>query len=112
MKKTRILLFTGKGGVGKTTISAATALRAAELGHKTLVMSTDPAHSLADALDKSLNPEPVEIALNLYGQELDVYYSLRKYWSNMRELVTSIFRWQGADKALAEEMAREQGQPA
>lgn len=105
MKKTRILLFTGKGGVGKTTISAATALRAAELGHKTLVMSTDPAHSLADALDKSLNPEPVEIAPNLYGQELDVYYSLRKYWSNMRELVTSIFRWQGADKALAEEMA-------
>ena len=105
MKKTRILLFTGKGGVGKTTISAATALRAAELGYKTLVMSTDPAHSLADALDKPLTPEPVEVAPNLYGQELDVYYSLRKYWSSMRELVTSIFRWQGADKALAEEMA-------
>lgn len=105
MKKTRILLFTGKGGVGKTTISAATALRTAELGYKTLVMSTDPAHSLADALDKPLTPEPVEVAPNLYGQELDVYYSLRKYWSSMRELVTSIFRWQGADKALAEEMA-------
>ncbi|MCB9076252.1 MAG: ArsA family ATPase [Anaerolineaceae bacterium] len=105
MKKTRIVLFTGKGGVGKTTISAATALRAAELGYKTLVMSTDPAHSLADALDKPLTPEPIEVAPNLYGQELDVYYSLRKYWSSMRELVTSIFRWQGADKALAEEMA-------
>lgn len=105
MPQTRIILFTGKGGVGKTTISGATALRAAELGYKTLVMSTDPAHSLADALDRPLSPEPSEVAPNLFGQELDVYYSLRKYWSSMRQLMTSIFRWQGTDKALAEEMA-------
>jgi arsenite-transporting ATPase len=105
MPQTRILLFTGKGGVGKTTITAATALRAAELGHKTLVMSTDPAHSLADALDYSLGPEPTEILPNLYGQELDIYYSIRKYWSNMRELILSIFKWQGINKALAEEIA-------
>ena len=75
MTKTRIVLFTGKGGVGKTTISAATALRAAELGHKTLVMSIDPAHSLADALDHPLEQEPTEIGPNLFAQEFDVYYS-------------------------------------
>lgn len=105
MTETRIVLFTGKGGVGKTTISAATALHAAELGHKTLVMSTDPAHSLADALDHQLGPEPTEVLPNLYGQELDVYYSIKKYWGNMRELMMTIFRWQGVDRMMAEEMA-------
>jgi arsenite-transporting ATPase len=102
---TRILLFTGKGGVGKTTIAAATALRAAALGHKTLAMSTDPAHSLADAFGRPLGPEPEPIVPNLHGQEPDIYYSIQKYWSHMRELVLSVFKWQGLDKMLAEEMA-------
>jgi len=101
----RIILFTGKGGVGKTTVAAATALQSARSGHKTLVISTDPAHSLSDALNHPLSPEPVEIEPNLYGQELDVYYSMRKYWGNMRELMLSIFRWQGLDSVLAEEMS-------
>ncbi len=105
MTKTRIILFTGKGGVGKTTISAATALRAAQLGYKTLVMSTDPAHSLADALDHPLGPEPSKVAPNLFGQELDVYYSIKKYWGNMRELIMSLVKWQGVDRMIAEEMA-------
>lgn len=105
MTKTRIILFTGKGGVGKTTISAATALRAAELGYKTLVMSTDPAHSLADALDFPLGPEPSEVAPNLYGQELDIYYSIKKYWGNLRDLIMSVIKWQGVDRMIAEEMA-------
>jgi len=105
MTKTRIILFTGKGGVGKTTISAATALRAAELGYKTLVMSTDPAHSLADALDVPLGPEPTLVRPNLWGQELDVYYSINKYWNNMRELIMSLVKWQGIDRVIAEEMA-------
>jgi arsenite-transporting ATPase len=105
MTKTRIILFTGKGGVGKTTVAAATALRAAELGHKTLVMSTDPAHSLADALDHPVGPEPAEIWPNLYGQEVDVYYSIKKYWSQMRELILSVLQWRGMDRMLAEEMA-------
>ncbi|MEL7377338.1 MAG: ArsA family ATPase, partial [Bacteroidota bacterium] len=91
----RIILFTGKGGVGKTTIAASTALQAAKEGKKTLIISTDPAHSLSDALDLQLSPEPTEIATNLYAQEFDVYYSMKKYWGNMRQLMRTIFRWQG-----------------
>jgi arsenite-transporting ATPase len=105
MTQTRIILFTGKGGVGKTTLSAATGVRAAELGYKTLVMSTDPAHSLADALDCALGPEPTPVLPNLHGQELDVYYSIKKYWGNMRQLIMSIVKWQGVDRMIAEEMA-------
>ncbi|MEM6328113.1 MAG: ArsA family ATPase [Bacteroidota bacterium] len=101
----RILLFTGKGGVGKTTCAAATALACASRGQRTLVMSTDPAHSLADALDRPLGPEPEEIAPNLFAQEVDMYYSMRKYWGNMRELVRTVLRWQGADAVAAEELA-------
>ena len=72
----RILLFTGKGGTGKTTTAAATALMAAQKGIKTLVLSTDPAHSLSDALNTPLSPEPTEVCPNLWGQEFDVYYSM------------------------------------
>jgi arsenite-transporting ATPase len=102
---TRILLFTGKGGVGKTTCAAATAQRAARQGKKTLILSSDPAHSLADALDRDLGPEAQEIEENLFAQEVDLYYSMKKYWGNMRELMLTVFRWQGVDQIAAEEMA-------
>lgn len=102
---TRILLFTGKGGVGKTTCAAATAQRAARQGKKTLILSSDPAHSLADALDRKLGPEAQEINENLYAQEVDLYYSMTKYWGHMRELMLTVFRWQGVDQIAAEEMA-------
>ncbi len=101
----RIILFTGKGGVGKTTIAAATAMKIAKSGKKTLIISTDPAHSLADAINQKIGPEPSLISENLYGQELDVYYSMQKYWKNLRQLMQTIFRWQGVDKVLAEEMS-------
>lgn len=101
----RIILFTGKGGVGKTTIAAATALEAAQKGVKTLVISTDPAHSLSDALDIELSPEPIEILPNLYAQEFDVYYSMEKYWNNMRNLMHTIFRWRGVENVVAEELS-------
>lgn len=101
----RIILFTGKGGVGKTTIAAATGLKTAQEGHKTLIISTDPAHSLSDSFNVQLGPEPTKISENLYGQELDVYYSMRKYWGNLRELMVTLFRWQGLDSVLAEELS-------
>ena len=66
----RIILYLGKGGVGKTTTAAATAVRCAELGYRTLVASTDIAHSLADALNTELTDEPTEIAPNLWAQEI------------------------------------------
>lgn len=101
----RIILFTGKGGVGKTTIAAATAIKAARSGVKTLIISTDPAHSLSDALGHSLSPEPLQIENNLFAQELDVYYSMQKYWGNIRQLMLTVFRWQGVEQVLAEEMS-------
>lgn len=101
----RILLFTGKGGVGKTTCAAATALEASRRGRRTLLMSSDPAHSLADALDQRLGPEPSAVAENLWAQEVDLYYSMQKYWSSMRDLMLSVFKWQGVDQIAAEEMA-------
>ena len=101
----RIILFTGKGGTGKTTIAAATASKAAKDGYKTLVISTDPAHSLSDAVNKPLGAEPTFISENLYGQELDVYYSMKKYWGNMRNLMLQVFRWQGVENILAEELS-------
>lgn len=101
----RILLFTGKGGVGKTSIAAATALRAAASGLRTIVLSTDAAHSLADVLDRPLGPEPVLLADRLHGQEIDVYYSVEKHWGKLREYLLSLFRWRGVDEVFAEEMS-------
>ncbi|MFB6278508.1 MAG: ArsA family ATPase [Salinibacter sp.] len=101
----RILLFTGKGGTGKTTCAAATAQRAAREGHKTLVLSSDPAHNLADALDHELGPEAQEVSDGLFAQEVDLYYSMKKHWGNMRDLMLTVFRWQGVDQIAAEELA-------
>jgi arsenite-transporting ATPase len=101
----RIILFTGKGGVGKTTLAAATALRAAQSGTKTLILSTDPAHSLSDALNQELSPEPQEIAPNLFAQEVDVYYSMKKHWENVRQLMLATFRFQGVENVVAEELS-------
>lgn len=101
----RILLFTGKGGVGKTTLSAATALKAAREGQRTLILSTDPAHSLSDALGQELSAEPQEVEPNLFAQEVDVYYSMQKHWGNIRQLMLATFRLQGVDQIVAEELS-------
>lgn len=98
-------LFTGKGGSGKTTIAAATALKAASDNLKTLIISTDPAHSLSDALDFELGPEPVFVKENLYAQELNIYYSMKKYWESLRKIILEMLKWQGMDKIQAEELS-------
>ena len=74
----RLILYLGKGGVGKTTTSAATAVHAAELGYRTLVVSTDVAHSLADALDAPLGPLPTQLGERLWGQEINVLDEVRQ----------------------------------
>ena len=101
----RIVLYTGKGGVGKTTVAAATALRTAELGYRTVVLSTDPAHSLADAFGVPLGPEPVPVASNLWGQETDVYYNLRRWWGTVHNWLRALLLWQGMDDMEADEVA-------
>ncbi len=103
----RIIIFTGKGGVGKTSVAAATAVKAASQGYKTLVMSTDPAHSLADSFDRDdfLGPEPKPIAPNLWGLEVDIYDDLRENWENVRVHFASILTAQGVSGMLADEMA-------
>ena len=101
---TRIILYTGKGGVGKTSIAAATALLSARRGYRTMVLSTDIAHSLADAFDLPLGPEPSEIEANLWGQEPDVYHNIARYWSTIQRYMAELFSWRGMDEVLAEEM--------
>jgi arsenite/tail-anchored protein-transporting ATPase len=101
---TRILLYTGKGGVGKTSVAAATALICAERGYRTMVLSTDIAHSLGDAFGRELGAEPVEVAPNLWGQESDVFFNVERYWGRIQEYAASVLRWRGLDEVLAEEM--------
>jgi arsenite-transporting ATPase len=100
----RIILVTGKGGVGKTTVSAATALRAADLGYRTLVMSTDPAHSLGDAFDCELGDEPRAIVENLDGQQIDSQRRLEEAWGDVRDHLTELFDWSGLKGIEAEEL--------
>jgi arsenite-transporting ATPase len=100
----RIIVHTGKGGVGKTSISAATALRCAEMGLKTIVISTDTAHSLGDSLDKEIGPEPVEIYPNLWAQEVDARYSMDKYWGQFQKYMVALFSRQGVEDVVAEEV--------
>ena len=101
---TRILLYTGKGGVGKTSTAAATALACADRGYRTMVLSTDIAHSLGDVFGVALGPEAREIVPRLWGQESDVYHNVSRYWGRIQEYAASVLRWRGLDDVLAEEM--------
>jgi len=101
----RLILYLGKGGVGKTTLAAATAARAAQLGKRTLVVSADLAHSLADALDTPLGAEPREIAPRLFAQEINVLDEMRANWGRVQDYVSNVLKKQGVNEVAAEEMA-------
>jgi len=100
----RILLYTGKGGVGKTTVSAATALRCADLGYRTVVVSTDAAHSLADSFDMTLGAEPTLILPNLWGQEIDVLHQMEEHWGSLQRYMATVLSWRGLEGIIAEEL--------
>jgi arsenite-transporting ATPase len=102
----RIILFTGKGGVGKTTIAAATSLKAAAMGHKTLVISTDVAHSLADSFAVSLSNEPRPVGPEgLFAAELDAGKEMERYWGDVKRRLASVLHEEGVGSTVAGEMA-------
>jgi arsenite-transporting ATPase len=101
----RVLLFTGKGGVGKTSVAAATALRCADVGARTLVMSTDPAHSLGDSLDLWVGAHPTRVTANLWAQQLDAQERMEGHWGEIQDYLVEVFNWAGAEGIEAEELS-------
>ncbi|MEB3274314.1 MAG: TRC40/GET3/ArsA family transport-energizing ATPase [Prochlorothrix sp.] len=101
----RVILMTGKGGVGKTSVAAATGLRCAEEGYKTLVLSTDPAHSLADSFDLEMGHEPRQIRPNLWGAELDALMELEGNWGAVKRYISEVLQARGLEGVEAEELA-------
>jgi len=101
----RVVLFTGKGGVGKTTTAAATALACADAGLRTLVLSTDPAHSLGDAFDRPLGSRPEEVVDGLHAQQLDAQERMEESWGEIQSYLVDVFDWAGVRGIEAEELA-------
>ncbi|GGH31681.1 ArsA family ATPase [Paenibacillus segetis] len=100
----RIILYTGKGGVGKTSVAASTAVQSAAQGLKTLVVSTDPAHSLGDSLDRQLSSEPIEIAENLWAQEIDTIHEVEKGWGKIQQYMTTLLTSKAVKDITTEEL--------
>jgi arsenite-transporting ATPase len=105
----RVILFTGKGGVGKTSVAAASAHRIAKAGYRTVVMSTDPAHSLGDSLDRELGPELEQVATNLWAHEVSALHEMERHWKRLHDYAASVFATQGLDGVVAEELANPPG---
>ena len=101
----RVLLFTGKGGVGKTTTAAATAIELSRRGHRVVVTSADPAHSLSDATGTALGAEPLEVLPGCWAQELNALERMEESWGEVRTWLVELFRWAGVAGLEAEELA-------
>ncbi|MGQ0574648.1 MAG: ArsA family ATPase [Pseudonocardia sp.] len=100
----RVVLFTGKGGVGKTTLAAATAVLLARSGRKVLVVSTDPAHSLGDALAADLGGEPVELEPGLFAAHVDTRALLDDAWAGLQGHLRTMLAGAGVDELVADEL--------
>src|SRR5262249_775468 len=107
----RILMFTGKGGVGKTSLAAATGMKLAALNYRTLVMSIDPAHSLGDSFDLETdlfhlrNSDPLQVGERLWIQELNIQKEIKRHWQEISSYVISVLRTTGISGVEAEELA-------
>lgn len=100
----RVIIYTGKGGVGKTSMAAATACKIAKSGKKALVMSTDQAHSLGDSFDSKIDKEPTQLADNLYAMEIDTVYEGEKSWGNLKDYLKQLLTMKGGSGIEAEEL--------
>lgn len=101
----RTILYTGKGGVGKTSVAAATALRCAAAGRRTIILSTDPAHSLSDSLGCALGPEPRPVSGNLWAQEVSARAEMVRNWSAVQDWLGEMLIARGVDRISAEELS-------
>lgn len=100
----RVIIYTGKGGVGKTSMAAATACKIAKNGKKVLVMSTDQAHSLGDSFDSKISKAPTQLADNLYAMEIDTVYESEKSWGNLKDYFKKLLTLKGGSGIEAEEL--------
>ncbi|HEX3690170.1 MAG TPA: ArsA family ATPase [Solirubrobacteraceae bacterium] len=104
MGRPRTILYTGKGGVGKTSVAACTARGCAAAGMRTLVISTDPAHSLSESLDAELGADPVQAGERLWGQEVKAQQEMERHWSGVQEWLGEMLIERGVDRISAEEL--------
>jgi arsenite/tail-anchored protein-transporting ATPase len=100
----RTILYTGKGGVGKTSVAAATARRCAADGARTLVLSTDPAHSLADSLQATVGSSPTQVADRLFAQQVQAQEELERHWSAVQDWLGGVLAERGVDRIAADEL--------
>ena len=105
----RVILFTGKGGVGKTSVAAATAVRCAAAGYRTVIMSTDPAHSLGDSFDLELGTDLTPVGDNLWAHEVSSLHEMQRHWVKLHEYAAEVFATQGLDEVIADEVANPPG---
>ncbi|MDR2845944.1 MAG: ArsA family ATPase [Candidatus Methanoplasma sp.] len=101
----RTIIYNGKGGVGKTSVAAATAIRSARMGYRTIIMSVDTAHSLGDCLDKEVAADVTNIEKNLDALELNIIHEMRTKWSTIKDYISALMMSQGLEDLGAEEMA-------
>jgi arsenite/tail-anchored protein-transporting ATPase len=104
LSSSRTILYTGKGGVGKTSVAAATALRCAAAGQRTLILSTDPAHSLSESLEADLSGAPTEVGERLWAQEVQAQAEMERHWSAVQGWLGDLLMERGVDRLSAEEL--------